>query len=106
MSPKERERKKRLDDPKKLIQKTKKLNGKRGSGSAITTRNETVMEIVEQLRSWPQNEECKLVREYDQLQSAQAGRGSVLRAPAPVPIAGASELVAGAAPTMTVARGK
>ena len=55
------------------------------------------MEIVGQLRSWPQDEEwLKLVREYDQMQSAQAESGWVLRAPAAVPPAGPSRPVAGA----------
>lgn len=47
----------------------------------------------------------ELVREYDQLQSAQAERGWVLRVPAAVPTAGPSRPVARAAHTSTVGRG-
>lgn len=74
MSPEERERKTRLDQLKKLIGKTKVLNGE-GTGTLTTGNEARELEILGQLHRWPEDEEwMKLVREYVALQNEQ-GRG-------------------------------
>lgn len=90
MSPEERERKTRLEDLKKLVDKTKILNGK--ITGTLTTGNEVrELEILAQLHRWPEDEEwMKLVGEYMALQTEQAERGWVLRSPAAVPATGPS----------------
>ena len=106
MSPEERERKTRLDDLRKLVDKTKILNGKR-TGTLTAGKEARELEILGQLHSWPEDEEwMKLVQEYIALQAEQAESEWVLRASAPIPTARPSRPVRGSAPPATVGGGK
>ena len=87
----ERERRTRIADLRKMIDKIKRLNGDRTVVVGTEMNIEREQELVEMLYKFPEDEEwAELARDYENVRTEQEGRGWVFR-PARVVAAGAAE---------------